>query len=101
MVYKRDLFKMAILLLITFGLYYFYWLVSTKNEINRLGAEIPTGWLLIVPIANIYFFYKYAEGFSHYVVHDRGAGSIAYFILVMILPIPAIFVCQSKLNKLA
>lgn len=101
MVSKRSLLKMGVLLVITFGFYYFYWLVSTKNEINSLGAQIPTGWLLIVPVANIYFLYRYAEGFCHYVMQDKGAGVVSYFILVMLLPVVGIFVCQSRLNKLA
>lgn len=47
---------MAVLLLplITFGIYQIVWYVKTKNEMNQLGATIPTAWLVIVPIVNIW-----------------------------------------------
>ena len=59
MVKHRNIFLVYLFSIITFGIYALYWMVSTKNEINSLGAKIPTAWLLIVPIANLYWIYKY------------------------------------------
>ena len=64
MVKHRNVFLVYLFSIITFGIYAIYWSVSTKNEINTLGAQIPTAWLIIVPIANIYWAYKYCEGFA-------------------------------------
>ena len=65
MITQRNPVLVIVLSFVTFGIYAIYWVVKTKGEINSLGAKIPTAWLMIIPIANLYFFYKYAEGFSH------------------------------------
>jgi uncharacterized membrane protein (GlpM family) len=64
---QRSPVAVIILTIVTFGICGLYWIVSTKREINGLGASIPTSWLLIIPIANLYYLYKFAEGFSTYV----------------------------------
>ena len=88
-----------LLCIVTFGLYGIYWAVKTKDEINSLGARIPTAWLMIVPIVNLYFIYKYAEGFAIYVKKDNN--TILWFLLyIVIAPVAAILV-QLELNKLA
>ena len=51
-----------VLAMFTCGIYYIYWLVSTKREMNRLGAEIPTSWLIIIPFVNIYWFWCWSQG---------------------------------------
>ena len=79
----RSIFWMAILSIVTLGIYMIYWAVKTKNEIKSLGADIPTAWLLIIPFGNIYFWYQYASGFAEYV--KKGSTTIEYFI-VAILP---------------
>ena len=99
MVKNRNIFLVYIFGIITFPIYAIYWMVSTKNEMNSLGAEIPTGWLIIIPIANLYWIYKYCEGFAEKVKKDNN--TILWFILwILVWPvIPAIV--QSELNKLA
>ncbi len=95
----RNIFLVYLFTILTFGIYGIYWEVSTKNEMNRLGAEIPTGWLLIIPIANLYWAYKYCEGFSHKVKKDNNAvlWFIAYVLVWIVMPA----IVQSELNKLA
>ena len=56
MVMHRNIFLVYLFSFITFGIYTIYWLVSTKEEMNTLGATIPTAWLIIVPIVNIVMF---------------------------------------------
>jgi len=43
-----------VLSLLTLGIYVLVWFVKTKREMNTKGAEIPTAWLIIIPIINIY-----------------------------------------------
>jgi len=96
---ERNLVLVYIFGIITLGIYFIYWWISTKNEINGLGAKIPTGWLLIIPIANIYWLYKYCEGFSTKVKNDKN--TILWFILSIIISIIMPAIVQSELNKLA
>jgi len=96
---KRSPVAVIIFSIITFGIYWFYWTVKTKEELKSLGAEIPTAWLIIVPIANLYFFYKYTEGFSSYVKKDKNA--IMWFLLWFFVAPLAMILIQIELNKLA
>lgn len=99
MVKHRNIFLVYLFTFITFGIYMIYWMVSTKNEINSKGASIPTAWLLIVPIANIYFIYKYCEGFAVNVKKDNN--TILWFILYILIGIIMPAIVQSELNKIA
>lgn len=95
----RNPAAVVILSIITFGIYALYWIVKTKGEIKSLGAKIPTAWLVIVPIANFYFYWKYAEGFSMYAKKDNQP--ILWFLFFLVIwPVAMIFI-QIELNKLA
>lgn len=99
MVKNRNIVLVYLFSIITFGIYMVYWLVSTKNEMNSLGAKIPTAWLLIVPIANLYWVYKYCEGFAQKVKKDNN--TLLWFILYIVVGIIMPAIVQSELNKLA
>jgi magnesium-transporting ATPase (P-type) len=96
---RRNVVAVIILSLITFGIYCIYWTYQTKEEINSLGAKIPTAWLMIVPIAHFYFYYKYCEGFSTFVKKDNSP--ILWFLLFLVISPIAIIFIQLELNKLA
>ncbi|HEX9901274.1 MAG TPA: DUF4234 domain-containing protein [Acidobacteriota bacterium] len=96
---RRDVLVVYLLGIVTFGIYFIVWMVKTKTEMNSLGAQIPTAWLLIVPIANIYWFYKYAEAFSAHVKKDNNA--ILWFLLFWLISIIMPAIVQSELNKIA
>ncbi|MFW6104735.1 MAG: DUF4234 domain-containing protein [Candidatus Bipolaricaulota bacterium] len=96
---RRNIFLVYLFTLITFGIYGIYWWISTKNEINQLGASIPTGWLLVIPIANLYWIYRYCEGFAKYVKEDDN--TILWFILYIFAGIIMPAIVQSELNKMA
>ncbi len=51
---NRSPIAVFLLPMFTFGIYGLVWLVKTKNEMNSLGAKIPTAWLLIIPFVNLY-----------------------------------------------
>jgi len=96
---RRSLIKVYVFGIITLGIYFIFWLIKTKNEMNSLGAEIPTAWLLIIPIANIYWLYRYAEGFSKVIKKDNNPG--LWFILFWLVPIIIPAIVQSEFNKIA
>ena len=62
---NRNVFAVALLPIVTFGIYSIYWSVSTKTEMNAKGAQIPTAWLMIVPFVNIWWLWKHSEGVEH------------------------------------
>ena len=95
----RNPILVLILSIITFGIYSLYWFIVTKDEINDLGASIPTAILIIIPIANIYFIYKYAEGFTKYV--EKEDSTLLWFLLLWVIGIIGMPLVQIKLNKLA
>lgn len=99
MVKNRNVFLVYLFSIITFGIYGFYWTVSTKNEMNGLGAKIPTTWLTIIPIANLYWVYKYCEGFSQNVKKDNN--TLLWFVLYLFVGIVMPAIVQLELNKLA
>lgn len=41
------------------------WLVQTRRDMVRLGARIPSPWLLATPITALYFAWCWAEGARH------------------------------------
>jgi hypothetical protein len=85
--------------LITFGIYGLVWHVKTKNELNRLGAHIPTAWLLIVPLANLYWVWKYCEGVEQ--VSNGQISAVLALILLLLLSIVGLAIMQSEYNKLS
>lgn len=89
----------AVLLLpfVTFGIYSLYWLVSTKTEMNKRGANIPTAWLIIVPIVSIWWVWKYSEGVEQ-VTGGKMSGILA-FILLFLLSIIGPVIVQDSFNK--
>ena len=94
---KRSVAAVVILSIITFGIYALVWFVKTKNEMVQQGADIPTAWLLIVPIASIYWMWKWAGGVEHV---SRGKSSQAIvFILTFLLGIIGMAIVQDMLNK--
>ncbi|MBQ6486921.1 DUF4234 domain-containing protein [Candidatus Saccharibacteria bacterium] len=99
MIEKRNIVVVYLLTIITLGIYGIYWSVRTKEEINSLGGDIPTAWLIIVPIAGIYWLYKYADSFSSKVKKDNNG--VLWFILFWFVAIIMPAIVQSELNKIA
>jgi hypothetical protein len=95
---KRSPVAVLLLPFITFGFYSLYWLVATKGELNTQGAKIPTAWLLIVPIVNIWWLWKYSEGVEN-VTKEKPSGVVA-FILLFLLGFIGQAIVQSDYNKL-
>jgi hypothetical protein len=83
--------------IITAGIYTLVWNVKTKNEMNpTITNRIPTAWLLIVPIANIFWLVAYARGAKEF----NGAGSTAgTFWLLAILGVIGEAILQARFNS--
>ena len=94
---NRSPIGVFFLSIFTLGIYFIVWLVKTKGEMVRLGADIPTCWLLIIPFVNIYWYWKFCGGVTHV---TNGANSQAVnFILLWLLSIIGAAIIQDTLNK--
>lgn len=93
---NKNIFLVYLWSFLTFGIYSLVWTVKSKRDLNALGAQIPTSWLLIIPLANIFWLYKYAEGYSHVAKKDSAAMN---FVIFFFLGFLAPFIVQSEINK--
>ncbi|MCL2451967.1 hypothetical protein FWD20_03850 [Candidatus Saccharibacteria bacterium] len=94
------LFVIAMVCALPAAIYNIYWKVVTKKELLQQGAsDIPTAWLLIVPIANIWWLWKYSQG-SAKVLKERYNDAIV-FILLFLLDFIGMAIIQSAYNKLS
>lgn len=80
---NRNPVAVALLPFVTFGIYGLYWEVVTKEEMKALGADIPTAWLLIVPIVNFYWLWKYSLGVEK-VTGGKLQGILAFLLLALL-----------------
>ena len=95
----RDPIMVILLSVITFGIYYLVWLVTTKNQMNTKGAQIPTAWILIIPLVNIWWYWRFCEGVE--LVTNKGMQTVIAFLLLWLLGIIGIAIIQNELNKVA
>ena len=97
MVKNRSPIVVILLTFITFGFYGLYWFVKTKGEMVEMGADIPTAFLIIIPIANIFWYWKYSKGVEQ-VSGGQTSGVLVFLLLLFILPIGQ-YMAQAELNK--
>lgn len=97
---KRDPVLVLVLFFVTCGLYSIYWFWVTQDEINRVGGDIPHPILLLIPLANLYFLWKYSECFAKYVLRKEDQ-MIVYFLLFIVIGFVGMFLAQTEFNKLA
>jgi uncharacterized membrane protein YhaH (DUF805 family) len=94
---NRSPVAVVLLTLVTFGIYGIYWEVSTKMEMVKRGADIPTAWLIIVPIANLWWIYKYCLGVEK-VTEEKMSGVLA-LVLMLVLSVIGMAIIQDAFNK--
>ncbi|MHA6695287.1 DUF4234 domain-containing protein [Homoserinimonas sp. A520] len=82
---------------VTFGIYSIVWYVKTKNEMNQAGTRIPSAWLLIVPIGNIVWIWKYAVGVEQFTSNRMGRHGA--FWLLLLLGLIGSAIVQSSFNS--
>jgi membrane protease YdiL (CAAX protease family) len=96
---KRNILAVVLLPFVTLGIYSLYWFVKTKGELNAKGAQIPTAWLLIIPLVNIWWLWKYFEGAEQ--VTNKKVNSILMFVLgVFVTSLISMALCQDAYNNL-
>lgn len=69
----------------TFGIYALIWALSTKRALNRAGAAIPSGFYMILPVVNIYFWYKYAQAYVAIVKKSTRDQDVLFYFFVPML----------------
>lgn len=94
---QRNPLAVLLITFVTLGIYGLVWEVKTKNEMNALGADIPTAWLLIIPVANIYWLWKYCGGVEK--VTGGKLSQILAFVLFFLLGIIGAAIIQNEFNK--
>lgn len=96
---QRSPVAVILLPFVTFGIYSIYWLVSTKIEMTKLGAKIPTAWLIIVPLANIWWYWKYSEGVDS--ITNNKISNVIAFILLLLLGFIGQAIIQDSFNNVS
>ena len=94
---KRGPISIFFLTIITFGIYLIVWRIKTKREMNQLGCNIPTSWLMIVPIANIWWLWEYSAGVEK-VTKNTYSQAVA-FLLLFLIPVIGDSIMQDAFNK--
>lgn len=93
---KRSVVAVLVLTFITCGIYSIIWFVKTKDEMVKHGADIPTAWLMIVPIVSIWWMWKWSGGVEH-VTRGKQSQTVA-FILVFLLSLIGMAIVQASFN---
>jgi len=96
---RRDPIMVFLFSVITLGIYSIFWAVATKDQMNAKGAQIPTAWLIIVPIVNFFWWWIFCEGVE--VVTNKGMGAAVAFLLILFLGAIGMAIIQNELNKVA
>jgi hypothetical protein len=99
MVKERNIALVYLLGFITFGIYAIYWYIKTKDDMNEMGAKVPTGILLFIPLVQLFWLYKYAEAYATVLKKDNN--TVLWALLFIFVGFITPFMVQSELNKLA
>lgn len=94
---NRSPIAVFLLTIVTLGIYGIVWYVKTKGEMNKQGAEIPTAWLIIIPLVNIWWLWKYSEGVEK-ITGGKTSGVLS-FVLLWLLGSIGMAIVQSEFNS--
>ncbi len=94
---NRSPIGVFFLTLFTGGIYGYFWLYWTKQEMIALGADIPTMWLILIPLVSIYWHWKWSEG-TEKATAGRLSGASS-FLLTWLLGGIGYAIIQSKFNE--
>jgi hypothetical protein len=89
--------QLGTLLMMLVPLFGVYWLVETKNEIQkRTGMQLISGWWIAVPFGSIYFLWKWSQG----VEKATGYSQMNAFLLMLLIGPVGVWIVQGKFNQL-
>lgn len=94
---QRSIVKLILLSVLTLGIYALVWMVSTKDEMNQRGADIPTAWLAIVPLVGFWWTWKYCGGVER--VTGGKTSQVMAFVLLAALGVIGMAIIQDGFNK--
>jgi len=93
---RRSVIHVVLLCMFTGGIYTLLWLLSTKEDMNRNDEDLPTAWLLLVPIANIWWLWEWAGAIARY-TRGRQPQSHAFWFTFLLHPL-GIALTQQAIN---
>lgn len=93
----HDIAPWLIFSFLTCGIVSLIWLVRTKNDMNTRGAGIPTALLLLVPLVNIWWMWRWSSGVE-IATRKSMSGPVA-FLLLFFLGVIGQAIVQTELNK--
>lgn len=64
---------------------------------NRQGANIPSAWLIIIPLVNIWWLWKYCEGVEQ--VTNKKVSGVLSFVLLWLLGLIGMAIIQHEFNQ--
>lgn len=96
---NRNSVAVLVLFVITFGIYSLYWFIKTRRELVDRGASIPTTILIIIPIANLYYFYMWSMGAAKVLKKEEMFGYLLTVLMIFISPVGAL-IAQDEFNKI-
>ncbi len=91
----RSVLLVVLLGFVTLGFYWLYYYFSTRKELVKLGADIPTAWLIFIPFISIWWHYKWFRG-GEYVT--RAFNGTKLFLIATIPLVLAVIVCFIALS---
>ena len=95
MTHKNPVVVLA-LTLVTLGIYGLFWIARTRGEMVARGAQIPTTWLIIIPIVNLFYYWKWSKGVEH--VSEGASGPLTFILWLLLSPVAMIY-AQVQFNK--
>ncbi len=91
-------FMAALILFVIGGAYGLYWLIDTAKELKRqTGMKIPTAFLLVIPLANYWWMWRYSQVAEVY-TKGRVQGAMGFVLLVLLGAI-GMGILQDTYNK--
>jgi len=96
---KRGLVALYLFGILTGGVSLIYWAVRVKDEMNSLGGDIPSAWLLLLPGGFFFWAFKFYEAFSLHVMRDGSPW--LWFALALAVPWAMPCIVQNALNGLS
>ncbi|MEI8187819.1 MAG: DUF4234 domain-containing protein [Candidatus Saccharibacteria bacterium] len=97
---KRSPIAVALLGFPTLGIYWWYWQVKTKTEMNSMGETIPTAWFWLIPyLGYIYWLFLYSKAVNN--VTKGQLSTATTFLLCWLLGFIGYAIVQDSFNAVA